>query len=47
MKKYSGPSAEITNISSKDIIQSSSSVVFEKFVGDVSASMPDFWEGYL
>jgi len=47
MKKYFAPSAEITTISARDVIQSSQSQVYEEFVGDAARSMPGFWEGLL
>jgi hypothetical protein len=47
MKKYFVPSAQITAVSTKDVIQSSQMTVYEEFVGDVSAAMPEFWEGLL
>lgn len=47
MKEYFAPNAEIMTVSVKDVIQSSQVAVYENFAGDVSADMPEFWEGLL
>lgn len=47
MKKYFTPCADITNISTRDIIQDSNTAVYENYEGDVAAPTPGFWEGLL